>query len=314
MSNQVDRYTNRGGNAKGKGNETNAAWLPGLWEFEALAQSDRGLALFACSALEESMRHALEALFISDDSLMQALFEDGNAPLMAGSARRKLLRAMGVIGAAADRDISILAKIRNRFGHRTSEGVGQYLHFEEPSIKSMCNSLYLPQIMLWHKSDEQVTHYWVNVLRNPELEAALDSQRKSMPAREKYWRTCYAISTFFAEEGKECGRPVGPRRLLGYSKKQFPDPTDSDPPIDFTQAHAVVQLLNERRPGVVVADVFHYIFHTPKTQSGTSDVPKISSETQASIAASPNTNKRTLRFISPFIEKATQPGEPDDCT
>lgn len=265
----VDRYTNRGGNREHDPAKT-APWMAALWEYEALAQSDRGLALFACSALEEAMRHALEALFVRDADLMQSLFEDGNAPLMAGSARRKMLRAMGVIDAAADRDIAMIAKIRNRFGHRTTEGAGRYLSFEEESIRSMCNSLYLPQIMLWLKLPTQITHYWSNVSAIPQLSKALFEQNQSMPAREKYWRSCHALSTFFREEEKESGRPIGPRRLLGYTRDGFDAPVDSDPPTEFTQARAVVQLVNEDMPGAVASDGFYYIFATPKADTTSS--------------------------------------------
>lgn len=112
-----------------------------LQEFQAFgesfkSESDRGAALVAASMLDDRLCSILRA-FMIESKETDALLEGGpNAPLGTFSSRAAAALALGLIEPAEFRNVSIIRKIRNAFGH----GWGQ-ITFEDAPIRDLCRQL-----------------------------------------------------------------------------------------------------------------------------------------------------------------------------
>jgi hypothetical protein len=98
-------------------------------------ESDRGCALIAASYLDVSLERALRNRLVDLHSVQEELF--GRArPLASFSAKIDLAALVGVIDLVAHRELHLIRRIRNDFGHlpvRTT--------FATLAIRSRCNEL-----------------------------------------------------------------------------------------------------------------------------------------------------------------------------
>lgn len=79
-------------------------------------ESDRGAALVAASMLDDRLQEILGAFFIKS-SAARDLLSGFNAPLGTFSSRASAAAALGLIQENEFREITLIRKIRNEFGH-----------------------------------------------------------------------------------------------------------------------------------------------------------------------------------------------------
>lgn len=96
------------------------------------SETDRGCALMAASYLDDQLKRLLTAFFVDDPKSVQALFE-GTGALSSFSSRIEAVYALGLVPRAARRDLDLIRKIRNDFGH-----TAQPLSFDDGRIASRC--------------------------------------------------------------------------------------------------------------------------------------------------------------------------------
>ena len=103
---------------------------------QALTQeTDRGCALLAASYLDTELEHVLVQSLVDDPKVAQDLLR-ASGPLGSFSTRIDLAYLIGLIGPLVHKDLNVLRKVRNEFGHST-----QPITFEEPSIASRCREI-----------------------------------------------------------------------------------------------------------------------------------------------------------------------------
>jgi len=79
-------------------------------------ESDRGASLVAASMLDDRLAQVLSAFFI-ESSAATDLISGFNAPLGTFSSRASAAAALGLIEENEFREITLIRKIRNEFGH-----------------------------------------------------------------------------------------------------------------------------------------------------------------------------------------------------
>ena len=79
-------------------------------------ESDRGAALAAAAFVDERLYEVLEAFFV-DQPASRELLCGANAPLATFSARISACYALGLLQGNEYREINIIRKVRNEFGH-----------------------------------------------------------------------------------------------------------------------------------------------------------------------------------------------------
>lgn len=103
----------------------------------ALSQeTDRGCALMAASYLDQELRSLIYSNLAEDKDIEKQLFE-GNGALATFSSRIAMAYAMGLISPAVRRDLNLVRKIRNIFGHDAKP-----IDFTDPAIACRCRELY----------------------------------------------------------------------------------------------------------------------------------------------------------------------------
>jgi DNA-binding MltR family transcriptional regulator len=100
------------------------------------AETDRGCALHAASYLDNELGVMLAAYFI-DDKKAAAELLDGTGGLATFSARIAIAFALGLISNNARKDLTLIRKIRNDFGHNP-----QQIGFDYEPIANRCRELY----------------------------------------------------------------------------------------------------------------------------------------------------------------------------
>jgi DNA-binding MltR family transcriptional regulator len=98
-------------------------------------ESDRGAALVAASMLDERLQEILAAFFI-DSNTSRELLGGFNAPLGTFSSRTAASVALGLIEENEFKEITLIRKIRNEFGHGWES-----LTFESSSIAGLTGKL-----------------------------------------------------------------------------------------------------------------------------------------------------------------------------
>src|SRR5438105_1091543 len=83
-------------------------------------ETDRGVALMVASYLEGELEHLLKNYFIADKKVTDELLSQ-SGPLGTFSSRIDITYALGLIGSKAHRDLHLLRKIRNDFGHSSKK-------------------------------------------------------------------------------------------------------------------------------------------------------------------------------------------------
>ena len=100
-------------------------------------ETDRGCALMAAAYLSDQLARLFRSTFVDDENVVNELLKDLGS-LGSFSTRIELAYAFGLLPANARRDLNLIRKIRNDFGH-----VARALTFEEPAIASRCRELTL---------------------------------------------------------------------------------------------------------------------------------------------------------------------------
>jgi DNA-binding MltR family transcriptional regulator len=127
---------------------------PLFWHKEHLEQimaeldneTDRGVALFSASILDQVLQEILAAFFVNT-STSKELFRYPQ-PLSSFSARQNLCLALGLISKQEYQECDTIRKIRNEFAHASSYSMS----FENEKISNLCKSLQAFRL----KYDERV--------------------------------------------------------------------------------------------------------------------------------------------------------------
>jgi hypothetical protein len=100
------------------------------------AESDRGCALMAAAYLDSELQRLLCKYLVNDEPTQKEIF--GNSrPLGSFSSKIDLAYLVGLLGPNAHRDLHLIRRVRNEFGH-----VPTAIDFDNPSLASRCNELY----------------------------------------------------------------------------------------------------------------------------------------------------------------------------
>ena len=106
------------------------------FRFSLNGETDRGCALMVASFLDHKLGKLLEAMFVDDSNVVNEMFSH-SGPLGTFSSRIDTAYALGLIGPNTRRDINLIRKIRNEFGHSH-----QTLTFNDDRIRSRCKELF----------------------------------------------------------------------------------------------------------------------------------------------------------------------------
>ena len=98
-------------------------------------ESDRGAALVAASMLDERLQEILSNFFI-DKPTSKELLSGFNAPLGTFSARASAAFSLGLLQENEFKEITLMRKIRNEFGHGW-----QSVSFESGRVAELCSQL-----------------------------------------------------------------------------------------------------------------------------------------------------------------------------
>ena len=98
-------------------------------------ESDRGAALTAAAVLDDRLSEILAA-FLADTPSAKELISGFNAPLGTLSSRASAAHALGLIQDNEFKEITLIRKIRNEFGH-SWQGVS----FSGGRVADLCNQL-----------------------------------------------------------------------------------------------------------------------------------------------------------------------------
>jgi len=98
-------------------------------------ESDRGAALVAASMLDEKLKEILSGFFV-EKSTSKELLTGYNAPLGTFSARASATLCLGLIQENEFKEITLIRKIRNEFGHDW-----QSISFESGRVSELCMEL-----------------------------------------------------------------------------------------------------------------------------------------------------------------------------
>jgi DNA-binding MltR family transcriptional regulator len=90
----------------------------------------------AAAYLADQLERLLRQTFVDDKTAIDELFRP-LAPLGSYSSRIELCYALGLLPGQAKRDLHLIRKIRNDFGH-----VAKTLTFDEPGITARCRELH----------------------------------------------------------------------------------------------------------------------------------------------------------------------------
>src|SRR5262245_59615110 len=88
----------------------------GTFLHEFAKESDRGAALVAAAMLDERLKEILSAFLVTSKA-SEDLLEGFTAPLGTFSARASAAFAMGLLQENEFKEITLIRKIRNEFGH-----------------------------------------------------------------------------------------------------------------------------------------------------------------------------------------------------
>lgn len=106
------------------------------FRFSLNAETDRGCALMVASFLDYKIEQLLTARFVNDPkSTAEHLSQSG--PLGTFSSRIDAAYLLGIIGENVRRDIHLIRKIRNEFGHSHKP-----LLFTDERIRDRCRELF----------------------------------------------------------------------------------------------------------------------------------------------------------------------------
>jgi DNA-binding MltR family transcriptional regulator len=99
-------------------------------------ETDRGCAMMAAAYLDDQLKLLLRQIMVEDEAVIDELLR-ASGPLAAFSARINLCFALGLLPPMARRDLHLIRKIRNDFGHTAKPQT-----FEDAAISARCKELY----------------------------------------------------------------------------------------------------------------------------------------------------------------------------
>jgi DNA-binding MltR family transcriptional regulator len=99
-------------------------------------ETDRGCALMAASYLEAELEKLLRKFLVDNDKIKDELFGHSH-PLGSFSAKIDIAYLLGLIGPKIQRDLHLIRKIRNDFGH-----VAAPISFTDQAMSSRCRELH----------------------------------------------------------------------------------------------------------------------------------------------------------------------------
>ena len=99
-------------------------------------ESDTGCALMAAAYLDAELAKLLRAILVDDSMLLDKIFSHSGS-LGTFSSRIDFAYMLGLIGKKAHRDLHLIRKIRNDFGHSSRP-----LYFTDAPMVSRCSELY----------------------------------------------------------------------------------------------------------------------------------------------------------------------------
>lgn len=106
-----------------------------LFKEEYDKESDRGAVLIAATRFDEVLKSLLRA-YLCDSKSTNELIEGFNAPLASFAARASAAHALSLIEDQEFKEITLIRKIRNEFGHKWRD-----IGFESEKIRSYCSEL-----------------------------------------------------------------------------------------------------------------------------------------------------------------------------
>lgn len=101
-------------------------------------ETDRGCAMIVAAHLDDKLGELLKACMVQDKEYEEEIAEffRDPGPLGTFSARIKLARYLSIMSPQVRKDLDIIRKIRNDFGHKL-----EFEDFNTPSIKDRCMNL-----------------------------------------------------------------------------------------------------------------------------------------------------------------------------
>jgi len=115
-----------------------------LEEFQS--ESDRAAAVLGGVFIDRHLRKFIARFLIEDEKEVDLLLGSDKAferPLATSGARRRAAYCLGLITKAQYHDLKMIEKVRNHFAHNLHG-----LSFTDEQIKSWCNSLKTPKMLL----------------------------------------------------------------------------------------------------------------------------------------------------------------------
>jgi|ERR1035438_1272613 DNA-binding MltR family transcriptional regulator len=99
-------------------------------------ETDRGCALMAAAYLDDQLKQLLRYVMVDDQVVVDELLRAAG-PFGTFSTRIDVCFALGLLPPMARRDLHLIRKIRNDFGHTAKP-----LTFDEAAISARCKELY----------------------------------------------------------------------------------------------------------------------------------------------------------------------------
>ncbi|WP_158628938.1 MltR family transcriptional regulator [Dyella choica] len=108
-----------------------------VFNFRSLlnSETDRGAALMAGSFLDQKLTTLLKRRLVEDKKVSESAF-DHAGPLGSFASRIDFSYLIGCLSKSAWRDLQLIRKVRNDFGH-----VAGPISFEDPAISQRCKAL-----------------------------------------------------------------------------------------------------------------------------------------------------------------------------
>ena len=99
-------------------------------------ETDRGCALMAAAYLDSELEKLLSKHFVNNENIKKEML-GVSRPLGSFSSRIDMAYLLGLVGPKAHRDLHLIRKVRNEFGH-----VPTPISFDDPALASRCKELY----------------------------------------------------------------------------------------------------------------------------------------------------------------------------
>jgi len=160
--------------------------FPGLKEFNPYfdevmvfrmslnAETDRGCVLMSAAFLDNWLGNLLSSFFVDDERIVGD-FLSPNGPLGTFSSRIDLAYLLGLISKKAHRDLHLIRKIRNDFGHKAEP-----LSFETDYIKSRTLQLYF-DLSSEQRPRQKFTRVVLGVLSQITVKTLINEHRNAHP-------------------------------------------------------------------------------------------------------------------------------------